>query len=107
MDNTKLSIKDITPYFELKGTFGYEQKKNRVSKIPIITFTTRFTDITDRVARTLNQYTISYSYIKRNGFNQIRISYPKNCLAFTNLLLEHMTIRTEIVKEMNTYCNKK
>ena len=106
MSIDKYNIKTIIPYFEVKGSYGYEHKESMLLKKPVITFASRFKEVTDHINMVLTQYDIKHNYMERKGMHIIRITYLVNCHQFTRLIKDEVKIRKEVVNEMFDYCDK-
>ena len=102
----KYNIKTIIPFYECKGSFSYENKPTMVLKKPVISFASRFKEITDHINKVLTQYDIKHNYMSRDGMYIIRIAYLVNCHQFTRLIKDEIRFRKEIINEMYEYCDK-
>jgi hypothetical protein len=106
MKEDKYNIKTIIPFFEIKGTFSYENKNTMVLKKPVIIFASRFKEVTNHINTVLTQYDIKHNYMIRKKMYIIRITYIVNCHRFTRLIKEDIRFRKKVINEMYEYCEK-
>jgi len=104
-----INIIKIAGYYEIKGTFTIETRKENNSLRPVINLSTRHSEICYYISKVFKEYDLKHSIIKRvslfdgdRKFYNLRISNKKNVKVFVTLFDNFFTIkRDEYLKIKN------